>query len=380
MNNNNQSNKYFNINASHDMKDRQVFEQNNTTNFLDVTQVKYLWANNLWDTILINFWHENKYDFEVDMNNLHKINYQCEEYKLFVHVISGLQYLDSVQVQNLPNLSESISAPEIKLLLAGQNFQEAIHVKTYSKIMKSLINHKDYNNYITHWKLNNNLKQRNILLTNILDKFFYSPNSKFNFICALLATYALEGISFYSSFALIFEIAAQTQYFHQAADAIRAISHDEMKHVEVDGLIYKEVYNEINNEDNINFDDIKKFTHEFFLQVAQREKDLLDEYFSEYNMSFSTLTKKDLYDYIEYLTDLRLLDIKIPAIYQKDVTTINQLKEPKTLDYISQISGFDKNAVMKHNFFEKLTDQYIRADVISGWDEIENYDFDFDKK
>ena len=50
-----------------------------------------------------------------------------EDQTIFDLVLSSLVFLDSIQTTNLPSINNRVTAPEVKLCLTIQTFQEAIH-------------------------------------------------------------------------------------------------------------------------------------------------------------------------------------------------------------------------------------------------------------
>ena len=63
-----------------------------------------------------------------------------------VFLLIFLIFLDSIQTNNIPNISDYITAPEINLILSIQTFQEAIHSQSYQYIIESILPKEVRNN------------------------------------------------------------------------------------------------------------------------------------------------------------------------------------------------------------------------------------------
>jgi ribonucleoside-diphosphate reductase beta chain len=104
-----------------------------TTNIFNLNNVKYQWANNLYRTMMGNFWIPEKTDLTQDKNDY--VSLVDEEKDAYDGILSFLVFLDSIQTNNIPNISNYITAPEVNLILAIQTYQEAIHSQSYQYII-----------------------------------------------------------------------------------------------------------------------------------------------------------------------------------------------------------------------------------------------------
>ena len=91
----------------------------NTTNLREWNRIKYDWANQMYRTMLNNFWIPEEISLNEDVKQFPYLT--DYERRAFDKIIAFLNFLDSIQSENLPNLSRYITASEVASLL---NIQE----------------------------------------------------------------------------------------------------------------------------------------------------------------------------------------------------------------------------------------------------------------
>jgi ribonucleoside-diphosphate reductase beta chain len=97
----------------------------NTTNLMQLNDVRYNWAVGLYQQMRENFWIPQRLDITQDVTDYW--NLTDDERYAFDGILSYLTFLDSVQTCNIPHLKNSITAPEISLCMAEQISQEGMH-------------------------------------------------------------------------------------------------------------------------------------------------------------------------------------------------------------------------------------------------------------
>ena len=186
----------FNPEGSDEIKDRKILG-GNSTNLFNLNNVKYKWANQLYRSMMANFWIPEKVNVSNDINDYKKMT--PEEKRAYNGILSFLVFLDSIQTNNLPNISDFITAPEINLALSVQTYQEAVHSQSYAYLIESAIPVSQRKNIYEFWKKDEELFNRNKYIAEIYQNFI-DDNSDYNFAKALVADYLLEGIYFYNGF------------------------------------------------------------------------------------------------------------------------------------------------------------------------------------
>lgn len=137
-------------------------------------------------------------------------------------------FLDSIQTNNLPNISDYITAPEVNLILAIQTYQEAVHSQSYAYIIESIIPAAKREEIYNKWREDKVLLERNKYIAEIYQDFIDNRNDK-NFARVLVANFLLEGLYFYNGFNFFYNLAARSLMIG-TADEIKYINRDELTH------------------------------------------------------------------------------------------------------------------------------------------------------
>ena len=213
-----------------------------TTNLFNLNNVKYQWGNQLYRTMMGNFWIPEKIDLTQDKNDYS--NLTEAEKEAYDGILSFLIFLDSIQTNNIPNISDYITAPEVNLVLSIQTFQEAIHSQSYQYIIESILPKEIRNSIYDKWRDDKILFERNRYIAEIYQKFLETPDDE-NFARVIIADYLLEAIYFYNGFNFFYLLASRNRMMG-TSDIIRLINRDELSHV----IIFQQLLKEIRNEKN----------------------------------------------------------------------------------------------------------------------------------
>ncbi|MGM0462413.1 MAG: ribonucleotide-diphosphate reductase subunit beta, partial [Fibrobacterota bacterium] len=199
----------------------------NTTNLFNLNSVKYDWASKLYRTMMENFWIPEKVDLTTDIQDYKKLTEP--ERKAYDGILSFLVFLDSIQTNNVPKISEYVTAPEINLVLAIQTYQEAIHSQSYAYNIDTVIEKDRRDAIYEFWRDDSVLFDR---ISFIADSYqsFHSVQSRQNFAKVLIADYLLEAVYFYNGFNFFYLLASRN-LMPGTADIIRYINRDELTHV-----------------------------------------------------------------------------------------------------------------------------------------------------
>lgn len=304
-------------------------------------QQKYTIFERLIEKQLSFFWRPEEIDLSKDRIDFQKLSKQ--EQHIF---ISNLQYqtlLDSIQGRS-PNIAflPIISIPELETWIETWSFSETIHSRSYTHIIRNIINSPSiiFDNIIS----NQNICERaqdicyyyDILITMVeywhilgIGSYQINPNKtvqvnlktlkKALYLC-LINVNVLESIRFYVSFACSFAFAERT-LMEGNAKIIRLIARDELLHLTGTQHIINILKNYENDSEMIKI--IQNCTTEsinLFRKAAQQEKKWAEYLFE--NGSFLGLNKNILFQYIEYITNIRMEAIDLPPIFKKTTNPI----------------------------------------------------------
>ncbi|NGX56566.1 MAG: Ribonucleoside-diphosphate reductase subunit beta [Candidatus Anoxychlamydiales bacterium] len=334
--------KLFNPSGNDSIQERQIIN-GNTTNIFNLNNVKYPWANKLYRIMMENFWIPEKVDLSSDMNDYK--NLTDDEKRAFDGILSFLIFLDSLQTNNIPHISDYITSPEINLILAIQTYQEAIHSQSYQYIIESILP-KETRNYIyDYWRDDKVLFERNKYIASVFQKFLDSP-SKDNFKKALIANYLLEGLYFYNGFNFFYNLASRHK-MHGTSDIIKYINRDELLHV----VIFKKIIPEVIEANDISW------IHEMFHTAVNQEITWTNHIIGNNILGIS---KDATEKYTKYLANSLLEKIHLKHLYPGFVNNPYQ--------HLEKIADTEGKGDVKANFFEATVTSYNQSSAIDGWD------------
>lgn len=327
--------KLFNV-VGDDSIENQSIINGNSTGICNLNNIKYKWVNPIYSKMLGNFWIPEKVSMTKDKETLKTLT--DEEDKALRNTLSFLIFLDSMQVNNLPNIQEHITDPAINNLLVIQQFQEVIHSQSYQYILKELYPSIERQEIYDQWRNNKKLQKRNQFVADQYEDFIHNRTEK-SFKKVLVANFCLEGIYFYSGFNFFDQLASRKKLI-QSSKIIDYIRRDENTHVALFLNIMREIMNFKKDRDWI-YKTMDEATH----QEIEWGQDI-------YGNNIIGVNKKSTEQHVKYLANQRLKALNLDPLYQ----------------------GFDENPYShleggRENFFETTVTEYDRSETISGWDE-----------
>lgn len=339
--------KIFNPNGNDKIQERKVL-LGNVTNIFNLNNVKYLWANKLYRVMMENFWIPEKIslsDDAIQYNNL-----ILSEKKAYDGIVSFLTFLDSIQTNNLPNIGNYITAPEINLVLAIQTYQEAIHSQSYAYMIESVIPTDKRDSIYDFWREDDVLLERNKYIAQVYQDFIDNPSDQ-HFAKVLIANYLLEGLYFYNSFIFFYNLTSRGLMMG-SADEIKYINRDELTHCMIFSNMIKEIKQEMPQ-----FFDEKVIIDMFENAVNQEIK------WTNHIMGGGILgiNKSSTEKYTKYLANKRLRDLNIHPIYEGFSNN--------PYEHLEKIADVGGEGSAKTNFFESNVSSYNQSSAIKGWND-----------
>ena len=198
--------KVFNPNGTDDKSQRKVF-YGNSTGIINLNNVRYNWAIELWRQMRENFWIAEKIDLSLDVTDYK--NLTPSEQRAYDGILAYLVFLDSVQVQNIPHLVRPCSSPEISLCFSEQLSQESLHSQSYQYLIESIIPPEKRESIYSYWRDDSILLERCQLIGNYYQTYIDNPTRE-NHLIALMADYILEGLYFYVGFVYFYNLASRS--------------------------------------------------------------------------------------------------------------------------------------------------------------------------
>lgn len=335
------------------MEKKKIFNENgirgtegiingNTTNLREWNRVKYNWSNTMYRTMLNNFWVPEEIALNEDVKQFPHLT--DGERNAFDKIISFLNFLDSVQSENLPNLSRYITASEVSSLINIQTFQEEIHAQSYSYILDTVTNPITRDKIYDMWREDEHLLNRNKFIAGIYEEFNQNP-TQHNFLKVIMANYILEGIYFYSGFSFFYTLARQGK-MTATSTIFKYINRDEITHL----VLFQNIIKEIKTENpNMFTKDLEEELRQM-MKIGVEHEIAWGHYVT--NNEILGLSNKLIEKYIKYLSNLRLKAIGLKELY------------PEIVDNpMSWIESFSKINNTKTDFFEAKVLNYTKASV-----------------
>jgi ribonucleoside-diphosphate reductase beta chain len=338
----------FNPEGVDTLNERKIIE-GNTTNIFNLNNVKYNWGSKLYRIMMENFWIPEKVDLGTDLSDYQKLT--DAERRAYDGIFSFLVFLDSIQTNNLPNISEYITAPEINLVLAIQTYQEAIHSQSYAYAIESIIPSERRDEIYDFWRDDKVLFERISFIAGIYQNFQDKAFNE-NFIKVIIANYLLESVYFYNGFNFFYLLTSRN-LMPGTADIIRYINRDELTHV----VLFENIFRVIKDEypELINEKDIYKM----FTAAVEQEINWTNHIIGDDVLG---VTRESTEQYTKFIANKRLKALGLKELYKGF--------DKNPYKHLEKIADTEGAGDVKANFFESTVTSYNQSSVIDGWDEI----------
>lgn len=328
--------KIFDENGSDKVGDRQILG-GHSTGIMNLNSVKYKWAGGLLKIMQNNFWLPEKVSLVEDKVTLKDLT--SHELHAMKSTLSFLIALDSMQVNNLPVLSDYITAPEVSGLFTVQAYQELVHSQSYQYILQELFPNLEREEIYNYWRTNPLLLERNKMIANKYQAFV-DDRSEANFKKALAADYVLESIYFYNGFNFFYQLASRNKGVG-VSKVIKYIENDEVTHVSFMNYMIKEVFT---SEDDL------EMLADTIREAVEHE---IAWGWDTYGDNILGVSKASTEAYLKWLANQRAKVVGLGVLYKG--YTVNPYA------YLE--------AKKKENYFETSVTQYSQSTAVDGWDD-----------
>lgn len=336
----------FNPEWDDDVSNRTVIKWTSTKIF-QLNNTKYSRAKNLYQVMIWNFRVPEKVKGLGEDSVQYKNSLTEEEKRAYDWILSFLIFLDSLQTLNLPNINDFITAPEINLILAIQDYQEAIHSQSYATILETVVPAEKRDWIYYFWQDDKHLLERIKFIWQIYQDFVDHKTDK-NFFRAVIWNYLLESVYFYNGFAY-FDTLADMWKMVASQRMINYIRRDELTHVTIFAHLIKNIRKEFPDM----FDE--KLIYEMFKTAVEQEISWSVHIIGQWVI---WINESSIEKYTKRLANQRLQTIWLNPIYPD--FTENPYKHLERLQ--------DHNSE-KGNFFESTVTNYTQSSSMKwSWD------------
>ena len=337
-------NTLFNPSGDIDLRLRRMIG-GNTTNLNDFNNMKYSWVSDWYRQAMNNFWIPEEINLSQDFKDYPRL--EKAERTAYDTILSFLVFLDSLQSNNLPTLSEYITANEVNLCLHIQAFQECIHSQSYSYMLDTICSPEERNDILYQWKTDEHLLNRNKFIGDCYNEF-HEKRDKFSLMKTLIANFILEGIYFYSGFMFFYNLSRNGK-MSGSAQEIRYINRDENTHL----WLFRSIILELKKEEPDMFTPENVKVYEDMMREGVRQEIAWGQYVIGNDVQ--GLNAQMVSDYIRYLGNLRWSGLGFGFLYDD-----NQ-KEPENMKWVGQYSNAN---MVKTDFFEAKSTAYAKSTAL----------------
>ena len=337
-------NTLFNPSGDIDLRLRRMIG-GNTTNLNDFNNMKYSWVSDWYRQAMNNFWIPEEINLSQDFKDYPRLD--KAERTAYDKILSFLVFLDSLQSNNLPTVSEYITANEVNLCLHIQAFQECIHSQSYSYMLDTICSPEERNDILYQWKTDEHLLNRNKFIGDCYNEF-HEKRDTFSLMKTLIANFILEGIYFYSGFMFFYNLSRNGK-MSGSAQEIRYINRDENTHL----WLFRSIILELKKEEPDMFTPEKIKVYEDMMREGVKQEIAWGQYVIGNDVQ--GLNAQMVSDYIQYLGNLRWSGLGFGFLYEE-----NQ-KEPENMKWVSQYSNAN---MVKTDFFEARSTAYAKSTAL----------------
>lgn len=321
----------FSQNPNDALKEPMFFGQ--PVNVARYDQQKHPIFEQLIEKQLSFFWRPEEVD--VSRDRIDYGNLSSHEQHIFISNLKYQTLLDSIQGRS-PNvvLLPLVSIPELETWIETWTFSETIHSRSYTHIIRNIVN--DPGIVFDDIMQNEHILERASDIAKYYDDLYYNSQlfnlygagthtvngkevtvdlrtlKKQLYLC-IMAVNVLEAIRFYVSFACSFAF-AERKLMEGNAKIIKLIARDEALHCTGTQHMLNLMRN---GKDDPEMVEIAKECYEeslaIFTSAAEQEKEWASYLFKDGSMI--GLNKDILCQYIEYITNLRMEAVGLPAAF-----------------------------------------------------------------
>lgn len=320
-----------------------------TTNLMNLNDIRYNWGLNLYQQMREQFWIPQKIDITQDVNDYK--NLTQEERYAYDGILSYLTFLDSIQTCNISHIKSPVTAPEISLCMAEQISQEAMHNQSYQVLIEAIIPSDRRTQVYEFWRTDKVLYDRCRFVAGLYQKYLDDP-TKENYFISLLADYLLEGMYFYNGFIYFYNLCSRL-LMAGTADMIKLINRDELSHVRL--------YQKLLPEAMAVFPHSVDQIYEMFETAVNYERLWTDHLMGD---NILGITEASTEQYTKYLANIRLKAIGLNPLYEDP----KYAKSPYA--HLERFSDTKKDAHTKTNFFDATVTSYTMSSSLDGWDDL----------
>ncbi len=283
---------------------------------LDLTlrPMRYPTFYEMYRNAIKNTWTVDEVDFSMDLNDLAKMS--DAERHLIHRLVAFFATGDSIVANNLVlNLYKHINAPEARMYLSRQLYEEALHVQFYLTLLDTYLeNEQERANAFSALDNIPSIRQKGEFCFKWMDSIhkidrLETRDDRRQFLLNLICFAAcIEGLFFFAAFAYVYFLRSKG-LLHGLAGGTNWVFRDESCHMN----FAFEVIRQVREEEPDLFDaDLKRQVIAMIDEAVECEMVFAEDVLS---LGIAGLSATDMRQYLQYVADQRLISLSIPPIY-----------------------------------------------------------------
>lgn len=282
---------------------------------LTLRPMKYHLFYEMYRNAIKNTWTVEEIDFSTDLADLEKLS--PAEQHLIKRLVAFFATGDTIVANNLVlNLYQHINAPEARMYLSRQLYEEALHIQLYLTLLDTYLpDEKDREEAFTAIETIPSIKQKGefcfkwINSIDSLDKLRTKEDRKAFLLNLICFAACIEGLFFFAAFAYVYFLRSKG-LLHGLAAGTNWVFRDESCHMN----FAFEVIKTIRKEDPSLFDkELEKKIYTMIDEAIACEMvfahDLLD-------LGIAGLSVKDMKEYLQFVANQRLVALGLAPAYK----------------------------------------------------------------
>ncbi len=283
---------------------------------LDLTlrPMRYPAFYEMYKNAIKNTWTVDEVDFSMDVGDLAKMS-EAERH-LIHRLVAFFATGDSIVSNNLVlNLYKHINAPEARMYLSRQLYEEALHVQFYLTLLDTYLEN-EAERAAAFAAIDNipSIRQKGEFCFKWMDSVhkldrLETKDDRRQFLLNLICFAAcIEGLFFFAAFAYVYFLRSKG-LLHGLAGGTNWVFRDESCHMN----FAFEVIRQVREEEPDLFDaDLKRQVIAMLDEAVECEMVFADDVLS---LGIAGLSAQDMRQYLQYVADQRLISLSIPPIY-----------------------------------------------------------------
>ena len=282
---------------------------------LTLRPMKYPGFYEMYRNAIKNTWTVEEIDFSTDLVDLEKLS--SAEQHLIKRLVAFFATGDTIVANNLVlNLYQHINAPEARMYLSRQLYEEALHIQFYLTLLDTYLpNEQDRAEAFKAIETIPSIKQKGefcfkwIDSVNDLRKLETKEHKKAFLLNLICFAACIEGLFFFAAFAYVYFLRSKG-LLHGLAAGTNWVFRDESCHMN----FAFEAINTIREEDPSLFDkDLETKIYQMMDEAIACEMVFADDLL---NLGIAGLSIKDMKEYLQFVANQRLTVLGLPEAYK----------------------------------------------------------------